>query len=165
LLVAQHSLINLQDISMEKLRLNDWLTLSANIAVIAGIVFLGVELRQNNSLLRQEAENVYFDNRVVLSETLMQDGELAAIYVKTFRNEDLDEVEALRVDRYYRRLYRGFEWEYLQSQEGLLNLRRNGEWARMINENRCSRDVWDWFAENASDKSFVEYANNIALNQ
>ena len=150
---------------MEKIRLNDWLSLSANFAVVAGIIFLGIELRQNNSLLRQEAENVYFNNRVVLSEILMQNGDLAAIYVKAARGEELDEVEALRIDRYYRRMYRGFEWEYLQSQEGLLNLRRNGEWARMINENRHSRDVWDWFAENASERSFVEFVNENILNQ
>lgn len=150
---------------MEKLRFNDWLTLSANLAVVAGIIFLGVELRQNNSLLRQEAGNVYFSNRVVLSEMLMQDGELAAIYVKAAKDEELDDVEALRIDRYYRRLYRGFEWEYLQSREGLLDLRRNGEWARMINENKYSRDVWRWFSETAAEQSFVTFVNEDVLIQ
>jgi len=150
---------------MEKLRLQDWLTLTANLAVIGSIVFLGIELRQNNSLLRQEAENVYFNNRVVLSEALMQDGGLAAIYVKVTRGEELDDVEALRIDRYYRRLYRGFEWEYLQSREGLLDLRQNDQWATMINENEYSRDVWRWFAESVAEQSFVEFVNEILLKQ
>ena len=36
-------------------KLNDWLTLLANVGVIAGILFLGYELRQNNELMRAEA--------------------------------------------------------------------------------------------------------------
>lgn len=36
-------------------RLNRWLTLVANIGVIAGIVFLAIELRQNNELLEAQS--------------------------------------------------------------------------------------------------------------
>lgn len=37
---------------MNSSRINDWLTLIANVAVVGGIVFLAIELRQNNKLLR-----------------------------------------------------------------------------------------------------------------
>ena len=49
---------------MDTDRLNRWLTLIANLAVVAGIIFLGLKLRQDNELLQFEAGSIYFQNRV-----------------------------------------------------------------------------------------------------
>jgi hypothetical protein len=38
-------------------KLNHWLTLAANIGVIAGIVFLGIELQQNTSMMRAQTRD------------------------------------------------------------------------------------------------------------
>ena len=35
-------------------KLNEWLTLLTNVAVVAGIIFLAVEIRQNNELLQSQ---------------------------------------------------------------------------------------------------------------
>jgi hypothetical protein len=40
---------------MTRSKLNEWLTLIANLAVVGGIVFLAVEIHQNNELLRSES--------------------------------------------------------------------------------------------------------------
>ncbi len=40
---------------MNTSKINDRLTLLTNIAVVAGIVFLAVEIRQNNEFLQSEA--------------------------------------------------------------------------------------------------------------
>jgi hypothetical protein len=40
---------------MNRIYSNELITLTANIAVVAGIVFPGVELRQNNELLSSES--------------------------------------------------------------------------------------------------------------
>ncbi len=40
---------------MNNAKLNKWLTLLANISVVAGIVFLGIEVRQNTQTLEQNA--------------------------------------------------------------------------------------------------------------
>ena len=40
---------------MKKLDLGQTITILANIGVIAGIVFLGLEIRQNNELMAAEA--------------------------------------------------------------------------------------------------------------
>jgi hypothetical protein len=42
---------------MKKRNLSESLNLLANLGVIAGIVFLGVELRQNNELMEMEARS------------------------------------------------------------------------------------------------------------
>ena len=150
---------------MEKITIKDWLSVATNIAVVAGIVFLGIELRQNNSLLQQEAEQVYFQNRIALSEILMQDGELAEIFVRANRDEELSDVEALRIGRYYTRLFRGFQWEHNQHQNGYINIRRPGRWASLINQNKYSLEVWDWFVANAADEDFISYVDENVLTQ
>jgi hypothetical protein len=43
---------------MDKDNLNKWLTLTANLAVVAGIVFLAFELKQNNELLDAEIRTI-----------------------------------------------------------------------------------------------------------
>jgi hypothetical protein len=40
---------------MDNAKLNKWLTLLANMSVVAGIVFLGIEVRQNTQTLEQNA--------------------------------------------------------------------------------------------------------------
>ena len=48
---------------MNKTDINEWLSIVANFAVVAGIAFVGIELHQNNQLLKQQAEFVAFENR------------------------------------------------------------------------------------------------------
>ena len=43
-------------------QLNKWLTLTANFAVVAGIIFLAVEIRQNNELLLSESRQAAMSN-------------------------------------------------------------------------------------------------------
>ena len=43
-------------------QVNKWLTLTANFAVVAGIVFLVVELKQNNELLLSESRQAAMSN-------------------------------------------------------------------------------------------------------
>ena len=42
---------------------NKWLTLAANFGVIAGILFLAIELNQNNELLEAEAREARYEFR------------------------------------------------------------------------------------------------------
>ena len=61
------------------LKVNEWLTLIANIAVVCGIVFLAVEIRQNNELRRSESRQALVANDLL---SLTQGVENADIYVK-----------------------------------------------------------------------------------
>jgi hypothetical protein len=47
---------------MNKPNVADWLTLTANFAVVTGIIFLAVELRQNNELLLSESRQAAMSN-------------------------------------------------------------------------------------------------------
>jgi hypothetical protein len=47
-------------------KLNQWLTLLANIGVIAGIVFLGVEIRQNTEMIRSQTRDSITEKQIAV---------------------------------------------------------------------------------------------------
>ena len=63
---------------MEQKGLNEWLTLTANFAVIAGIVFLAVELRQNTKQLELQSYQSWLAANMEIS-TAIADPDLSAI--------------------------------------------------------------------------------------
>jgi len=93
-------------------KLNSWLTLLANLGVLLGIVFLAIELRQNNELMESEARF----NRVSVSKEgyniQSTNGELAEIIVKVNNNAPLTEVELYRFTMLHMRLLINIEWMF-----------------------------------------------------
>ncbi len=80
---------------MKKIDLGQTITILANVGVIAGIVFLGIELQQNNELLEVQAEMAVSD---VQSNTLLaviQEPELIELMLKD--EQSLTEVERHRL--------------------------------------------------------------------
>ena len=72
--------------------LNKWLTLLANIGVIAGIAFLAIEINQNNKQLEIQSYQNWSNSAINLNMSLT-DRELSAIYasgVEDSRNLDED---------------------------------------------------------------------------
>ena len=92
--------------------LSEILHLLANLGVIAGIVFLGVELKQNNDLMEMEA-------RATLTEYL-QDGwyqlssdpGLAELFIKDRSGLELSEVEEMRLNGYWMGMLMRREWQH-----------------------------------------------------
>ena len=110
-------------------RLNRWLTLLANIGVLAGIIFLAVEIDQNT-------ENLEMNRQIALAEAYatrnntVQDSQIQAavspdlgeIYVKWQQggNEALTEPELFRITAWETaRLFR-IESQYIMWEQGLL---------------------------------------------
>jgi hypothetical protein len=95
---------------MKSFDLGKFVQTLANVGVIAGIVFLGFELRQNNELMEAEARF----NRVTVSREayniLSTNGELAEIIVKANNNESLTEVEHYRFAMSQMRMLTNMEW-------------------------------------------------------
>ena len=97
---------------MKSFDLGKFVKTLANVGVIAGIVFLAFELRQNNELMEAEARF----NRVAVSREayniLSTNRELAEIYVKVNNNESLTEVEHFRFRSSQMRFLINMEWIY-----------------------------------------------------
>ena len=145
---------------MKKIDVGQTVSMFANIGVIAGIIFLAVELRQNNELLRFEAGSVYFENRVWGANKSLDNPEFARMIFKARNGEELDDFETYQVRQFYRRIFLGFNWEYSQAMAGRLELSRNERWREIIKENRYAVAEWEWATENILTTEFVQYMSN-----
>ena len=81
---------------MDSDRLNRWLTLGANIAVLVGIALLVVELRQNQDVMRAQTRNDITQGELTLLLSTAENQELADIVVRANNGEELTPAEQLR---------------------------------------------------------------------
>ena len=88
---------------MDSDRLNRWLTLGANLGVLAGLIILILEVNQANSLAEAETIRGRFTDLQDTAQQYALSADLAEIYMRARQ----DGVEALRADE----IARLAEWE------------------------------------------------------
>lgn len=69
-------------------KMNQWLTLVANLGVIAGLVFLGYEVRQNTNIAMASAYRDNIQDIAAWRELFISDAEVARLYA-TYSSEGL----------------------------------------------------------------------------
>jgi hypothetical protein len=73
-------------------RLNQWMTLVANIGVVAGLMFLGYEIQANTAALRSDTYQGFIEASFSFADTTMQYAkELTAMEQKDFEELSLEE--------------------------------------------------------------------------
>ena len=83
---------------MNARKINEWLTLSANVAVLIGIVFLVFELRSNTESNRIALSTQFSSNWVAINGDVATNPDLASVVQKAISGESLDEVELVQLD-------------------------------------------------------------------
>ena len=106
---------------MKTNRYAEWLSIIANFSVVAGIIFLAVELQQNNEIQRGEARRTYMEIRKNAMENQYQNEALLESLLRARSGDPLDALETERLAVYYRSLFVIWEWEYEQYRNGLLD--------------------------------------------
>ena len=92
--------------------LHRWLTLASNIAVLFGVVFVALEIRQNNDLMAAEAR---FNKASVSREAwqaVAENGDYADLLVRARRGEELSETDEYRATAHMMRYLINMEWMY-----------------------------------------------------
>lgn len=105
---------------MKKLDLGEAIGILANLGVIAGIVFLGIELRQNNELLAAESRSSRAERAIELL-LLASNRDLAAVLAKLNDGADLDSTDQVQLRSYAISVFRGFEANFDEIQIGNLD--------------------------------------------
>ena len=143
--------------------LNKWLMLAANLGVIAGIIFLGVEIQQNNESLNAQSRDSWIDRQTGLLETMVLNPELIDLLMKD--PADLNENEQMRFRLLGFRTLAVFEYQYDELLRGrlisndVIKLQRNtyhvgiGGYGTKFawsdyKELRAKPDFIDWFEVN-----------------
>ena len=97
---------------MKTENLNRWLTLAANVAVLIGILFVALELQQNNELMEAEARF----NRLSVSrdawQSMAENGDYADVLVRAERGEVLSETDEFRATASMMRYLVNMDWMY-----------------------------------------------------
>jgi hypothetical protein len=77
--------------------LNKWLTLIANIGVLAGIIFLSLEIDQSNRIAVREARSELLTDRNETNRSAFENPEIAGLMVKLRTSDaELTEIEEYR---------------------------------------------------------------------
>lgn len=104
---------------MDRKKLDWWLSLLGNLGVLGGLVFVGLEIRQNTSQLRVEASQTITASVNGLNAGVYGDAGLADLLKRGEQNlEALDAIERRRFD--------AFQFSRLNTAEYVLDLETEG---------------------------------------
>jgi len=143
--------------------LNKWLTLLANIGVIAGIIFLSVELQQNNKLLKSQARLNELEASTARIQVSLNNPELAHLNFKATSGENLTpEEENLHFD-YALYTMRHWMWEYEEYIDGSLPRVSVGTWRRQASYSPVWRRAWE-STMGREDSEFTQFVNENVFN-
>jgi hypothetical protein len=149
---------------MKKIDLGQTIETLANVGVIAGIIFLVVELRQGNELMEADARF----NRLTLGrdawQSIAENGDLTELQVRSDNGEVLSEVEQRRVDAATMRFLINLEWQYREMPPDSPE-RNYGE--QLIKGNAHSpsfKRVWS-SRKHYFDSGFVDWVDSLVLSK
>ena len=106
---------------MKKIDFPQLATILANVGVIAGIVFLGIELRQNNELMAAEARATYASMDQAGWGFIIENPDFIEVLVKDRNGESLTEAEELRLNALWMQNLAQHQFRYLEDPDSAVN--------------------------------------------
>ena len=106
---------------MKKIDISQMISILANLGVIAGILFLGVELQQNNSLLRAQASQGLLQNRIYYRQEAVSNGEVADFWARVNGGDQLSPADYVRLRFQAEQVILSWQFEYGQYLDGNLS--------------------------------------------
>ena len=140
---------------MKRLDLGQTISILANVGVIAGIVFLGIELRQNNELMEEEAQRARAESLRQSLVMMAENGELAAMYLKDREGAELSDVEKHRLGSWMLRGVVGYQTSFQQLPREALESWATG-FRREFEASPTFREAWQRYKVTL-DPLFVQY--------
>ena len=127
----------------------------AAVTVVASLIYVGIQLRQNTLTIRVAAGQTHVDAYATLLGQLTDSSDLLEAWVKSARDFDvLNPVEQTHVRAFVGVMFRNFEGAYIQHEQGVLDDRF---WTGMLRSmsdqyaHAAIRDFWSvrrhWYSE------------------
>ena len=104
---------------MDSDRFNRWLTLGANLAVLVGLVFLVVEIKQNNDMMRAQTRNEISVQLVDLLSQVATSDELSSLLLRAESDESLSDEDEVQFQTRALAMLRYFENVHYQYRQGM----------------------------------------------
>ena len=152
-------------------RLNQWLSLTANIGVLVGVGFLIVELDQNTSSIRLAARQALTQENSEYVKLLLSDPDLGVLFSKAVPPRDpstpnlrgLNEQDQLKLGRLLYIAFINLENQYHAWKDGALT---DGEWKpsdallNMYADSAAVQDYWETGGSRLHGTSFSKFFSN-----
>lgn len=136
---------------MSKFDVGQKITILANIGVIAGIVFLAYETRQNTSALKSAgAQNIY-DQIAAINELRMNPEYVSVIQKGNEQPENLTSIERVQYYAYVSNILHAWQNMYVQMREGAYPEESLDGWWQVLRENF----QWPGFAEFWEESGYI----------
>ena len=124
---------------------SDWVNWSASVAVILGIVFLGMEINQNTEMMKSQTRDSISEKQMMFSEWVATEIELAETIAKATAGQALTPAEGVQYAYFLAGVWREWENSYYQFQQGLFDRDefepRMNRWHDMM-RTKLVRDSW-----------------------
>lgn len=148
---------------MNSSKVNEWLTLIANVAVVGGIIFLAIEIRQNTELLRSESRQALVTNDVA---SLAANFQNADVFAKLVSDSEMSAEDQLRLSFMFALDLRNREFEYFQYMNGLLDEQTWLAYRHVILINHSTglgRTWWDEIGRDIVDPDFAKLIDELLV--
>ncbi len=140
-------------------RLNTWLSFTANIGVIFGLIFLAFEINQNSDLMRIQIGQSRADAAMVSNESSFNSDYLPQIHVKISAGEELSAEETVRYRNWFRASNRNQDNVLQQYYAGMLSsnsLRSVRDFVEgVVASSKHAREAWEIQKISYSDEYVV----------
>ena len=132
---------------MNSEKLNNWLTLGANIGVLIGLVLLIIEIQQNTEMMRAQINQSRTEAAQSEQQATYNSDYMPAILTKVANGQELTEEEMRRFQPYIRSFNRNMDNQLWQYNQGLLgsDIPRSirGAVRSVLGRNELTISVWD----------------------
>ena len=127
-------------------RFDNWTNAAASIGVILGILFLGLEIRQNTDMMRSQTRDSITEKQMMFSEWVTTEPEMAAALVAAGQSlENIDPEHFMMYSYFMAGVWREWENSYYQYQQGLFEAAefepRIVRWENVM-QSRAARTLW-----------------------
>ena len=157
---------------MRKLDIGQTVSILANLGVVAGIIFLAIEIQQNNELLGAQARASRLALRQADTALVIENPELAAAHYKYSQGEPLTGYEQMLLDHLVSFRLVNYQNVYREMREGLIAVDTipieswkfdfNGEMDEGVLD---LRDYWLRRGRLEFDPDFVQWVDETLLDQ
>lgn len=106
---------------MKKIDLGKTISMLANVGVLAGIIFLAYELRQNTIATELGVAQGHFEATVTANQQMIAYPHLAELVAKTIEGGELSRVEELQLNNGYATQLRAWQNSHYQYERGALD--------------------------------------------
>ncbi|MBL4572696.1 MAG: hypothetical protein JKY86_06445 [Gammaproteobacteria bacterium] len=145
-------------------KINTWLTLLANLGVLAGIVFLGIEIQQNTNMVRTQTRDNMAEKQLSWYALAGRDSKTAELYLQGQRDELEQSPEYFQYVMIVASSLAMMSNEWYQYQQGMYRPEefepRQFRWKRDLRSPGFRR-IWSGTQQNQYAQSFRDEVNRI----